>query len=104
MYPVTPTLSVAAVQVRLIWLDDAAVAASALGALGGVVSAGGGELPAPRKATTCMTQPPAKLSGAVAVYDPVADTTRSSALSPSGFVMIRLVKPLPAPLMPVSTT
>src|SRR2546425_13121288 len=37
-YPVTPTLSVDAVQARLIWLADAAVAVRLDGAVGGVVS------------------------------------------------------------------
>ena len=37
-YPVTPTLSVEAVQLRLIWLPDAVVALSCVGALGGCVS------------------------------------------------------------------
>jgi hypothetical protein len=37
-YPVTPTLSVDAVQLRLIWLALTAVAVSPLGAVGGWVS------------------------------------------------------------------
>src|SRR3989449_10372472 len=41
-YPVTPTLSVDAVQARLIWLADAAVAVRLDGAVGGVVSGGAG--------------------------------------------------------------
>src|SRR2546422_2208127 len=41
-YPVTPTLSVDAVQARLIWLADAAVAVRLDGAEGGVVSGGAG--------------------------------------------------------------
>ena len=39
-YPVTPTLSVEAPQLRLIWLVPAAVAYRLLGAVGGVVSEG----------------------------------------------------------------
>jgi hypothetical protein len=38
LYPVTPTLSVEAVQERLIWVLEAAVAAKLVGAVGGVVS------------------------------------------------------------------
>ena len=37
-YPVTPTLSVAAVQVSVIWLVEFAVAVNPDGAVGGVVS------------------------------------------------------------------
>jgi hypothetical protein len=40
-YPVTPTLSVEAVQLKLICALDAAVAVSPLGGVGGVVSDGG---------------------------------------------------------------
>ena len=40
-YPVTPTLSVAAVQLRLIWLLLTALALSPLTVLGGVVSGAG---------------------------------------------------------------
>ena len=62
-YPVTPTLSVAAVQLTLTWLWLAATAASPPGALGGVVSGAAGvvaftvlelplTLPAPSTART----------------------------------------------------
>jgi hypothetical protein len=51
----------------LIWLDDTIDATSEPGAVGGVVSVGGAALLPLRKAAICMTQPPAKLSGAVAV-------------------------------------
>src|SRR5438045_1400111 len=67
---------------------------------GGVVSGGGGgggEPPAARKAASCMTQSPE--SEAVAAYDPVAVTTRSSAKSESGTVMMREVNPAPAPFV-----
>ena len=60
----TPTLSVAAVQARFTWLDDAAVAPRPVGAVGGVVSP---DSVAARKATICMTQLPEGDSGAVAV-------------------------------------
>jgi hypothetical protein len=44
LYPVTPTLSVEAVQARLICVPEAGVAARFVGAVGGVVSCtGGGE-------------------------------------------------------------
>lgn len=43
LYPVTPTLSVEAVQERLICVVDAAVTIKLPGAVGGVVSGGGEE-------------------------------------------------------------
>src|SRR2546425_7344797 len=52
-YPVTPALSVEAVQLRLIWLDDIALAARFVGAVGACVS----PPPPPEaalKATICM--------------------------------------------------
>ena len=52
---------------------------------GGVPSGG-----AALKATACITQPPF-WSPAVAVYEPAAPATRSSAASPSGWVMNRSV-------------
>ena len=64
-YPVTPTLSVDAVQLRLIALLAAAVAASPVGAVGGVVS--GAPPRGALNATICMTQAPAPLSGALAL-------------------------------------
>ena len=60
----TPTASVAAVQARFTWLDDAAVAPNPEGAVGGVVSL---DNVAARKAAICMTQSPEEDIGAVAV-------------------------------------
>jgi hypothetical protein len=51
----------------------------------------------------CMTQGPAEFSVAVALLLPAAVTTLSSAISPSGEVMIREVNPLPAPAVSVDT-
>jgi len=56
-----------------------------------------------RKATICMIHGPGELRGAVALYPPVAVTIRSSAMSPSGDVRRRCVKPLPGPVVVVST-
>src|SRR5207302_7834345 len=47
---------------------------------------------APRNATSCMIQGPGLPSGALALYRRAADTTRSSAMLPSG-VITRLVNP-----------
>ena len=47
----------------------------------------------------CMTQGPDALSVAVALLLPAVVTTLSSAISPSGVVMIREVNPLPAALV-----
>ena len=62
-YPVTPTLSVEAVQVRLICAPLAAVATRFVGAVGACVS--GGPAAAARNATICITHVPL-FSGAVA--------------------------------------
>src|SRR4029077_14329576 len=56
-----------------------------------------------RKATICMTHDPELESGAVALYEPVAVTVRSSAMSPSGEVRIRDVNPEPGPVVRVDT-
>ncbi len=73
LYPVTPTLSVEAVQLRLTWVPDTGVAVRPVGTLGGVVSGVPGSA---RNATSCITQP--LLSWvAVAVYEPVVVTARS---------------------------
>ena len=48
------------------------------------------------KVAICMTQGPEPLSVAVALLLPAVVTTLSSAMSPSGEVMIRDVNPLPA--------
>jgi hypothetical protein len=45
--------------------------------------------------TICMTQGPEEVKGAVALLLPAVVTTSSSAISPSGEVMIRDVNPLP---------
>ena len=63
-YPVTPTLSVDAVQLRLIWLPLTAVAVRFVGAVGGCVSP-----PPPtgvRNATICIIHAP-DVTGAVAL-------------------------------------
>ena len=46
--------------------------------------------------TICMTQGPDPLRVAVALLLPAVVTTLSSAISPSGVVMMRVVNPLPA--------
>src|SRR5258708_20720313 len=74
-----------------------AVTATAGGVVSGGGGGGGGEPPAARKAASCMTHSPD--SAAVAAYDPVAVTTRSSAKSESGTVMMREVNAAPAPLV-----
>ena len=69
--------------------------------VGGPVSGGSGvEL----NATSCMTQDPLALSGALALYDPGAATMRSWTMSPSGLVIIREVKPAPASVVEVATS
>ena len=50
-----------------------------------------------------MTHGPAPESGAAALYGPAVVTTRSSAMSPSGVVIMREVKPVPAPMVEVYT-
>jgi len=47
--------------------------------------------PAALNATICITQLPPPVTGADALYEPAAVTVRSSAMSPSGTVMMRLV-------------
>src|SRR6187401_516499 len=93
-------LSVAAVQARLIWVMETPLAARPAGAVGGCVSASS---TAARNAAICMTHAPALPSVAVAVYEPVASTTRSSAMSPFGLVIPRDVKPVPAAVVHVAT-
>ena len=63
-YPVTPTLSVDAVQLRLIWLPLTAVAVRVPGVLGGCVSGPTGGV---RNATICITHAPDGLTDAVAL-------------------------------------
>jgi len=53
--------------------------------------------------TICMTQGPAEVNVAVALLLPAAVTILSSAMSPSGEVMMRDVKPLPAAAFVVAT-
>src|SRR5262249_14540439 len=53
--------------------------------------------------TICITQGPAPLSVAVALLLPAVVTTLSSAISPSGVVMMPDVTPLPAPPVSVPT-
>src|SRR5215470_5095745 len=55
------------------------------------------------KVTICITQGPAPLNVAVALLLPAVVTTLSSAISPSGVVMMRDVNPLPAPPVSVAT-
>src|SRR5215469_708954 len=55
-----------------------------------------------RNATICMIHEPGD-RGAVAGYEPTVFTTSSSAISESGDVRRRLVKPLPAPDVMVVT-
>ena len=50
-----------------------------------------------------MTQGPEEVNVAVALLLPAVVTISSSAMSPSGFVMIRDVNPLPAALVVVAT-
>jgi hypothetical protein len=52
--------------------------------------------------TICMTQGPAELRVAVALLLPAVVTNLSSAMSPSGDVIIRDVNPLPAPAVTVA--
>jgi hypothetical protein len=53
--------------------------------------------------TICMTHGPAVVSVAVALLLPVVVTTLSSAASPSGAVITRDVKPVPAAAVEVNT-
>src|SRR5262249_41081923 len=53
--------------------------------------------------TICITQGPAEPSVAVALLLPAVVTTLSSAMSPSGEVMIREVNPVPADAVVVAT-
>src|SRR5262245_28399492 len=76
-------------------VSEAPGAGEEIDTTGGVVSCIGGGLPAARKATICMTQLPGLESGADALYELMAVTTRSSAMSPSGEVITRDVKPVP---------
>lgn len=69
--------------------------------LGGLTS--GGSIVA-LKATSCMTQEPLPASEAVALYEPTAETMRSWAMLPSGLVIMREVKPVPAPFVVVATS
>jgi hypothetical protein len=55
------------------------------------------------KVAICMTHGPAAVNVAVALLLPAVVTTLSSAMSPSGEVMIRDVNPLPAAAVPVAT-
>src|SRR6185437_11004738 len=54
-------------------------------------------------ATICMTQGPEEVKGAVALLLPAAVTTLSSAMSLSGEVMIRELKPVPGAAVAVNT-
>src|SRR5437773_435849 len=56
-YPVTPTSSVDAVQLRLIWLPLTAVAVRLLGAVGACVSAGAGLAPLVPSACALASHP-----------------------------------------------
>ena len=59
--------------------------------------------PGVRNATICITHGPDGLTGAEALLLPVAVTILSSAILPSGDVRILWVKPLPGPVVNVST-
>jgi len=63
----------------------------------------GGSPDAEANVTICMTQAPEDDNVAVALLLPVALTTLSSAISPSGAVITRDVNPLPAALFVVNT-
>src|SRR6516162_5422390 len=88
-----PKLEVDAPQLKAtgVLLALPGVAVRLVGAVGGGVV--GGVL----KATICITQRPAGLSGAVALWLPVAVTFLSSATSASGEVSTRWVNPVPVP-------
>ncbi len=58
---------------------------------------------AAEKVTICMTHAPAEVNAAVALLLPAVVTVLSSAISSSGVVMIRDVKPLPAAAVAVAT-
>ena len=58
---------------------------------------------AARKATSCIVQAPPGLTGAVPLKLPALVTTRSSRMLPSGLVITREVKPVPAAVVSVST-
>ena len=80
-------------------------AGEAIDTVGGVVSAGGGgPALAALNAAICMTHAPALPSVAVATYEPVTVTKRSSAMSPFGFVMNRDAKPVPAAIVQEATS
>src|SRR5207248_8080143 len=73
-------------------LTVAPLAGDAMATVGGVESGGGGGgLPAARNAASCMTHPEPPVSDAIAEYDPIAVTLRSSATLPSGDVRMRAV-------------
>ena len=55
------------------------------------------------KVAICMIHGPEEVNVAVALLLPAVVTTLSSAISPSGDVMSREVKPLPAALVVVAT-
>src|SRR3954462_13998674 len=98
-----PTLSVEAAQERSTRVEENALAARPVGGVGGCVSGGGGEAPAALNATICITQPPDDANCAEAVYVPGEATTQSSAMSPSGLVIMRLIHAGPGPLVRVCT-
>ena len=99
-YPVTPTLSVEAVQARVILEDDEADAAKLLGAVGGVVSGAG----AGAGATVSAKLELVPLSAAVIVTVALAVALTACALNvpceaPAGTVTelgADIVTPLPA--------
>src|SRR5579862_7487870 len=67
-----------------------------------LVTVGGtGPPDAVRNATICMIHAPDGLTGAVALLEPAVVTNWSSAISPSGDVNSRFVKPVPAPVVVV---
>jgi hypothetical protein len=66
------------------------------------VTVGAGPVNAPN-ATICITHGPAELNAALALLLPAVVTTLSSAISPSGAVITRDVKPLPAAVVVVAT-
>jgi hypothetical protein len=109
--PLTTTALVAATPPRLTVAFDMKPVPLMLSAVPPAVVPEVGEIPetvgagfvlseAVLKATACITHRPLGLSVAEAVYVPLEVVGASSAISPSGTVIIRLVNPLPGPVVP----
>src|SRR5438105_1883576 len=95
-----PRLEVEAVQLSAtgVLLAVPGVAVRLVGAVGGATV--GGVL----KATICMTHGAPGLTGAVALWLPAEVTFLSSAISASGEVRMRRVKPVPVPEVLLTTS